>query len=151
MGSHHARRLTEEEKIKLDEGKPVYLEGGLKITKNKETGEFEGIPEEWVKNYDLPIKVNMGKTIKTKHMREEIRPECDLPDSIIHLINSQDEGFDFSAYSFSHSGQPASPTKCTWKSICLTLTASRACPTSGFKKSVLPRSRLKICGRIPLV
>jgi hypothetical protein len=37
----------------------------------------------------MPIKVNFDKLAKTKHLPEPIRPEADLPDSIIALINSQ--------------------------------------------------------------
>ncbi len=37
--------------------------------------------------------------MKTKHLPEQIRPEYDLPDSIIGLINSQvDTSLDFSKY-----------------------------------------------------
>lgn len=32
------KKLTEEQKIKLETGKPVYLEDGIKIIYNKETG-----------------------------------------------------------------------------------------------------------------
>lgn len=35
MGNHHGRKLTEEDKAKLEEGKPVYFEGGVRIKKNK--------------------------------------------------------------------------------------------------------------------
>lgn len=42
--------------------------GGVKIIKNKETGEYEGVPKEWVDNYDLPIKINLNKLIKTKNL-----------------------------------------------------------------------------------
>jgi hypothetical protein len=67
----------------------VLSNGGVRITKNKLTGEYEGIPEEWAKNYDMPIKVNFDKVVKTRHLPESIRPEEELPDSIISLINSQ--------------------------------------------------------------
>lgn len=68
MGNHHMRPLTEDEKKKLEEGKPVLLPGGIRIKKNEITDEYEGIPEEWVKEYDLPIKVDRSKTIKTKKL-----------------------------------------------------------------------------------
>ena len=68
MGNHHAPKLTEEQREKLESGKPVVLEGGIRITKNKNTGECEGIPVEWAKAYDLPIKIDHNKTIKTKHL-----------------------------------------------------------------------------------
>lgn len=35
MGSHHGRKLTEDDKAKLESGKPVYFEGGVRIKKNK--------------------------------------------------------------------------------------------------------------------
>jgi hypothetical protein len=70
MGNYLPRKLTQEEQARLEEGKPVILEGGVRIKKNQITGEYEGIPEEWAKNYDLPIKVNLGKTMKTKHLPE---------------------------------------------------------------------------------
>lgn len=44
-------KLTEEEKRKLESGKPILLPGGIKIVKNKETGLLEGVPEEWANNY----------------------------------------------------------------------------------------------------
>lgn len=68
MGNYPQKKLTEEQKAKLESGKPVYLEDGIKVTFNKETGEYEGVPEEWVKNYDLPIKINHSKLVKTKHL-----------------------------------------------------------------------------------
>lgn len=71
MGNHYAyRRLNAQQRERLESGKPVFLEGGVKITKNKQTGEYEGIPQEWVDNYDLPIKVDLKKMIKTKHLPE---------------------------------------------------------------------------------
>lgn len=62
---------------------------GVKITKNPITGKLEGVPEEWVKNYDLPMNIDMNKTVKTKHLSKEVRPDEDLPQSIIDLINMQ--------------------------------------------------------------
>lgn len=47
------------------------------------------MPEEWVKNYELPVPVDETKMVRTKHFYREIRPESDLPDSILQLINSQ--------------------------------------------------------------
>lgn len=38
MGNHLPRKLTHEEQVRLEEGKPVVLEGGVRIKKNKETG-----------------------------------------------------------------------------------------------------------------
>lgn len=38
MGGQLPRRLTVEEQARLDEGKPVVLEGGVRIKKNKLTG-----------------------------------------------------------------------------------------------------------------
>lgn len=38
MGGHLSRRLTPEQRARLEEGKPVVLEGGVRITKNKVTG-----------------------------------------------------------------------------------------------------------------
>ena len=61
----------------------------MKITKNPITGKLEGVPEEWVKNYDLPMNVDMNKTVKTKHLSKEVRPDEDLPQTILDLINSQ--------------------------------------------------------------
>jgi hypothetical protein len=42
-----------------------------------------------VKNYDLPMNIDYNKTVKTKHLSMEIRPDENLPESILQLINSQ--------------------------------------------------------------
>jgi hypothetical protein len=68
MGGNLPRKLTEDEKKRLDDGKPIIFEGGVRIKKNKLTNEYEGIPEEWVKTYDLPIKIDYNKMSKTKHL-----------------------------------------------------------------------------------
>lgn len=44
MGTAFPRKLTPEEQERLDLGKPIILGNGIRINKNKETGEFEGIP-----------------------------------------------------------------------------------------------------------
>ena len=62
---------------------------GIKITKDPKTGKLCGIPEEWAKSYDLPMDIDYNKTVKTKHFSKEIKPEEDLPDSIIEFINAQ--------------------------------------------------------------
>lgn len=46
----------------------MFIGSGVKITKDPETGKFLGIPEEWVDNYDLPIDIDMSKTVKTSHL-----------------------------------------------------------------------------------
>lgn len=66
MGSQ-APKLNEENKKKLDRGEPVLLASGVKITKDPKTGKLLGVPEQWVQGYDLPIDVDMNKTVKTKH------------------------------------------------------------------------------------
>lgn len=66
MGNH-GPKLTDEHKKKLDKGQPVFLAKGVKITKDPKTGKLIGVPEEWVKNYDLPIDIDTTKTVKTKH------------------------------------------------------------------------------------
>ena len=38
MGNHLPRRLTAEEQLRLEEGKPVVFEGGVRIKKNPLTG-----------------------------------------------------------------------------------------------------------------
>lgn len=81
-------KLTEEEKKKLESGKPVLFPGGIKITKNKTTGLLEGVPEEWANNYELPYGIDYNKTESTKSLPEPIRAEEDLPDSILQLVNS---------------------------------------------------------------
>lgn len=35
------------------------------------------------------MNVDTNKTVKTKHLSREVRPDADLPDAIINLINSQ--------------------------------------------------------------
>lgn len=40
-------------------------------------------------NYDLPMNIDETKTVKTKHLSKEVRPDMDLPQSILDLINSQ--------------------------------------------------------------
>ncbi len=36
--------LTQEQKNKLQQGKPILICDGIKITKNPKTGKFEGVP-----------------------------------------------------------------------------------------------------------
>lgn len=43
---------------------------GVKITKDPKTGKLCGVPEEWVKGYDLPMDIDHSKTIKTKHFSQ---------------------------------------------------------------------------------
>ena len=90
MGNNPFRHLNAEQKAKLEEGKPVLLPGGISVKKNSITGKFEGMPVEWVEKYQLPFDVDYSKTIRTKMLPEEIRPEYELPDSILELINNQD-------------------------------------------------------------
>lgn len=70
MGNNPLRQLSIEEKAKLEEGKPVLLPGGISVKKNSVTGKYEGLPAEWVENYDLPVDVDYTKTIKTKTLPE---------------------------------------------------------------------------------
>lgn len=88
---------------------------GVKITKNPVTGKLEGVPEEWVKNYDLPMNIDMGKTVKTKHLSKEVRPDEDLPQTIIDLINSQPVFI--SKYSSFYQDQVTLNTRCICKWI----------------------------------
>jgi hypothetical protein len=94
MGGENQRifdpnELTEEDRKRLESGKPFHPLPGVSITKNPVTGQLEGVPEEWVKNYELPMNVDLTKTIETKHLSDEIRPDEDLPQVILDLINSQ--------------------------------------------------------------
>jgi len=94
MGNEHGKQfdpnsLSQEERMKFEAGKPLQPVPGVKITKNPVTGKLEGVPEEWVKNYDLPMNVDSSKTVKTNHLAKQIRPDEDLPPSILDLINSQ--------------------------------------------------------------
>lgn len=81
--------LSQDERSKLESGKPVNFTGGVCIRLNPQTGKLEGMPEEWVKNYELPVPVDESKMVRTKNFYKEIRPVSDLPDSILQLINSQ--------------------------------------------------------------
>lgn len=83
---------------------------GVKITKNPITGKLEGVPEEWVNNYDLPMNIDETKTVKTKHLSKEVRPDQDLPQSILDLINSQPVFI--SKYSFPDVDLRTSSIKC---------------------------------------
>jgi hypothetical protein len=38
MGGNTAKRMTVEEQERIEEGKPVITDGGIRITKNKLTG-----------------------------------------------------------------------------------------------------------------
>ena len=60
--------ISYEDRCKLESGKPINFTGGVSIRLNPQTGKLEGMPEEWVKNYDLPMNIDMGKTVKTKHL-----------------------------------------------------------------------------------
>lgn len=67
MGNGSSKlHLTKEQQNKLDSGKPVLFEGGIKIIKNKDTGLLEGVPAEWANNYDLPYKIDKNKVLSTK-------------------------------------------------------------------------------------
>jgi hypothetical protein len=67
MGTVYNRpQLSEEQKRKLEAGKPVLFPGGIKITKNSKTGLLEGVPAEWAKNYDLPYSIDYSKIESTK-------------------------------------------------------------------------------------
>lgn len=48
----------------------MLLPGGISVKKNSVTGKYEGLPAEWVENYDLPVDVDYTKTIKTKTLPE---------------------------------------------------------------------------------
>lgn len=72
-------KLTEDEKRKLEAGKPILLPGGIKIVKNKETGMLEGVPSEWANNYELPFKIDYKKLGNTKELPEPVRAEEELP------------------------------------------------------------------------
>jgi hypothetical protein len=69
------------------------------------------VPEEWVANYDLPMNIDETKTVKTKHLAKEVRPDMDLPQSILDLINSQPVFI--GKYASPHSGRRTSSTRCT--------------------------------------
>ena len=62
--------LTQEEIGRLESGKPVSLLGGVNIRFNHKTGLLEGVPTEWVKNYDLPVDIDHKKLVKTEHLGE---------------------------------------------------------------------------------
>ena len=79
--------IDEKDQIRFNEGKPIFVERGLKITKNPKTNELQGIPQEWIGQLNLPLKVDKSKAVKTKNMREEIRPDEEFPHSIMDVIN----------------------------------------------------------------
>jgi hypothetical protein len=97
---------------------------GVKITKNPITGKLEGVPEEWVANYDLPMNIDETKTVKTKHLSKEVRPDQDLPQTILDLINTQPVFI--GKYSPPHADPRTSSTRCTWRWISPRPAASRA-------------------------
>jgi hypothetical protein len=66
-------KLTEDEKRKLESGKPILLPGGIKIVKNKETGLLEGVPAEWANNYELPFNIDYKKLGNTKELPGPVR------------------------------------------------------------------------------
>lgn len=45
MGTYYSKKLTPEQQERLESGKPVNFGNGVQVTKNKLTGEYEGIPE----------------------------------------------------------------------------------------------------------
>lgn len=65
-------------------------------------------------NYDLPMNIDASKTVKTKHLAKEVRPDQDLPQSILDLINSQPVFI--GKYLPPHAGPRTSSTRCTWRS-----------------------------------
>jgi hypothetical protein len=64
-----------------------------------------------VANYDLPMNIDQTKTVKTKHLAKEVRPDQDLPQAILDLINSQPVFI--SKYLPHHTGPRTSSTRCT--------------------------------------
>jgi hypothetical protein len=106
-------QLTAEERMKFEAGKPLMPVPGVKITKNPITGKLEGVPEEWVKNYDLPMNIDTNKTVKTKNLSKEIRPDEDLPQTILDLINTQPVFI--SKYLPPDADLRTSSTRCTWR------------------------------------
>ena len=64
------RRLSQDDRNKLEDGKPITPIPGVKITKDPKTGKLIGVPQEWARNYELPIPVDMERTVKTKHFAE---------------------------------------------------------------------------------
>lgn len=80
--------LTQDEIGRLESGKPVSLQGGVNIRYNTKTGLLEGVPAEWVRNYDLPVDIDRKKLVKTEHLGVEIRPSAEFPESILQFINT---------------------------------------------------------------
>ena len=60
----------------------------MNVRFNQKTGLLEGVPAEWVKDYDLPVDVDHTKVANTKHLYEEIRPTYTFPESILQFINT---------------------------------------------------------------
>lgn len=89
MGECCSTHLTQEEKKKLEQGKPIQIKKGVSIQYNRETGEFEGVPKGWASNPNIPLKANLNTVIKTDKFPEPIRANYDLPDAITDLINSR--------------------------------------------------------------
>ena len=83
--------MTEEQKIKLESGKPLLIQGGVKITKNARTGQLEGVPEEWADSkIALPYSIDSRKVQRNaKYLPCQVRPDEELPESILFLINSK--------------------------------------------------------------
>ncbi len=79
-----------------------------------------------MKNYDLPMNIDYGKTVKTKHLSKEVRPDEDLPESILDLINTQP--IFIGKYLGIYAGLRTSSTRCTWRWTSTAPAASRASP-----------------------
>jgi hypothetical protein len=79
-----------------------------------------------VANYDLPMNIDETKTVKTKHLSKEVRPDQDLPQTILDLINSQPVYI--GKYPPPYSDPRTSSTRCTWRWISPRPAESRASP-----------------------
>lgn len=62
------------------------MQPGVNVKFNPETKKIEGMPSEWVTGLKLPHELDYSTVVMTKHMRKEIRPDEELPSSILEFL-----------------------------------------------------------------
>lgn len=59
---------------------------GIKIRKNPHTGRLEGVPQEWADKFNLPFDIDRNKTVSTRDLPEELRPQFELPREVVDFM-----------------------------------------------------------------
>lgn len=76
------------------------VQQGIKIRKNPHTGRLEGVPQEWADKFNLPFDIDRNKTISTRDLPEELRPQFELPKEIVEFMARSRQRSEEVLYSF---------------------------------------------------